>query len=135
MHPADFRHTSSDRRSLTQTFLDPRVRRRYQAHHPKTAPRTLLLLAAMAEELRTSCALYAYSAAARSCSEGVVTVKALHAEAPRAAAGGESGEKPAKALRVERAPSAEAATTEGAAGQEAAKAEACLLYTSPSPRD
>ena len=51
----------------------------------------------MAEELKTSCALYAYSGAARSCSEGVVTAKALRAEAPRAAAGGESGEKPAKA--------------------------------------
>ena len=87
----------------------------------------------MAEELRTSCALYAYSAAARSCSEGVVTVKALHAEAPRAAAGGESGEKPAKALRVERAPSAEAATTEGAAGQKAAKAEG-PAKKKPKPR-
>ena len=51
----------------------------------------------MAEELNTSVALYAHSAAARSCSEGVVTAKALRAEAPRAAAGGESGEKPAKA--------------------------------------
>ena len=49
------------------------MRRRYQAHHSKTAARTLLLLAAMAEELKTSCALYAYSAAARSCNEGVVT--------------------------------------------------------------
>jgi 2'-5' RNA ligase len=87
----------------------------------------------MAEELRTSCALYAYSAAARSCSEGVVTVKALHAEAPRAAAGGESGEKPAKALRVERAPSAEAATTEGAAGQKAAKTEAPAKKNKPKP--
>jgi len=69
----------------------------------------------MAEELKTSCALYAYSAAARSCSEGVVAPKALRAEAPRAAAGGESGEKPAKALRADRAPSAEAATTEAPA--------------------
>jgi len=69
----------------------------------------------MAEELKTSVALYAHSAAARSCSEGVVTAKALRAEAPRAAAGGESGEKPAKALRVDRAPSAEAATTEAPA--------------------
>ena len=40
----------------------------------------------MAEELKTSCALYAYSAAARSCAEGVAP---LRAEAPRAAAGGE----------------------------------------------
>ena len=47
------------------------------------------MLAAMAEELRTSCALYAYSAAARSCSEGVAPPKALRAEAPRAAAGSE----------------------------------------------
>jgi 2'-5' RNA ligase len=69
------------------------------------------LLAAMAEELRTSCALYAYSAAARSCAEGVAP---LRAEAPRAAAGSESPGKPAKTLR-ERAPSAEAATTEGPA--------------------
>jgi len=68
----------------------------------------------MAEELKTSCALYAYSAAARSCSEGVVSAKALRAEAPRAAAGGESPGKPAKTLR-DRAPSAEAATTEGPA--------------------
>ena len=44
------------------------------------------MLAAMAEELKTSCALYAYSAAARSCAEGVAP---LRAEAPRAAAGGE----------------------------------------------
>ena len=52
----------------------------------------------MAEELKTSCALYAYSGAARSCSEGVVTAKALRAEAPRAAAGGESpGQEAAKA--------------------------------------
>ena len=66
----------------------------------------------MAEELKTSCALYAYSAAARSCAEGVAP---LRAEAPRAAAGGESpGQKPAKTLR-DRAPSAEAATTEGPA--------------------
>jgi 2'-5' RNA ligase len=65
----------------------------------------------MAEELRTSCALYAYSAAARSCAEGVAP---LRAEAPRAAAGSESPGKPAKTLR-ERAPSAEAATTEGPA--------------------
>ena len=65
----------------------------------------------MAEELKTSCALYAYSAAARSCSEGVAP---LRAEAPRAAAGSESPGKPAKTLR-ERAPSAEAATTEGPA--------------------
>ena len=43
----------------------------------------------MAEELRTSCALYAYSAAARSCGEGVAPPKALRAEAPRAAAGSE----------------------------------------------
>ena len=91
------------------------------------------MLAAMAEELRTSCALYAYSAAARSCSEGVVTVKALHAEAPRAAAGGESGEKPAKALRADRTPSADAATTEGPAGQKAAKAEA-PAKKKPKPR-
>ena len=69
------------------------------------------MLAAMAEELRTSCALYAYSAAARSCAEGVAP---LRAEAPRAAAGGESPGKPAKTLR-DRAPSAEAATTEGPA--------------------
>jgi 2'-5' RNA ligase len=54
------------------------------------------------EELKTSCALYAHRAAARSCSEGVVTAKALHAEAPRAAAGGEP-------------PGQEAAKTEGAA--------------------
>ena len=87
------------------------MRRRYQAHHSKTAARTLLLLAAMAEELRTSCALYAYSAAARSCAEGVAP---LRAEAPRAAAGGESPGKPAKTLR-DRAPSAEAATTEAPA--------------------
>ena len=65
----------------------------------------------MAEELKTSCALYAYSAAARSCAEGVAP---LRAEAPRAAAGSESPGKPAKTLR-ERAPSAEAATTEGPA--------------------
>ena len=65
----------------------------------------------MAEELRTSCALYAYSAAARSCAEGVAP---LRAEAPRAAAGSESPGKPAKTLR-ERAPSAEAATTEAPA--------------------
>ncbi|CAH0366249.1 unnamed protein product [Pelagomonas calceolata] len=65
----------------------------------------------MAEELRTSCALYAYSAAARSCAEGVAP---LRAEAPRAAAGGESPGKPAKILR-DRAPSAEAATTEAPA--------------------
>ena len=69
------------------------------------------MLAAMAEELRTSCALYAYSAAARSCAEGVAP---LRAEAPRAAAGGESPGKPAKTLR-DRAPSAEAATTEAPA--------------------
>ena len=55
--------------------------------------------------------MYAYSAAARSCSEGVAP---LRAEAPRAAAGGESPGKPAKTLR-DRAPSAEAATTEGPA--------------------
>ncbi len=72
------------------------------------------MLAAMAEELRTSCALYAYSAAARSCSEGVAPPKVLRTEAPRAAAGSESPGKPAKTLR-ERAPSAEAATTEGPA--------------------
>ena len=69
------------------------------------------MLAAMAEELRTSCALYAYSAAARSCAEGVAP---LRAEAPRAAAGSESPGKPAKTLR-DRASSAEAATTEGPA--------------------
>ena len=51
----------------------------------------------MAEELKTSVALYAHRAAARSCSEGVVTAKALHAEAPRAAAGGEPpGQEAAK---------------------------------------
>ena len=66
----------------------------------------------MAEELKTSCALYAYSAAARSCSEGVAPPKVLRAEAPRAAAGGEPpGQEAAKpkpsrlthffALRVE----------------------------------
>ena len=56
------------------------------------------MLAAMAEELKTSCALYAYSAAARSCSEGVVAPKALRAEAPRAAAGSEApGREAAKA--------------------------------------
>ena len=65
----------------------------------------------MAEELKTSCALYAYSAAARSCAEGVAP---LRAEAPRAAAGSESPGKPAKTLR-DRASSAEAATTEGPA--------------------
>ena len=49
----------------------------------------------MAEELKTSCALYAYSAAARSCSEGVAP---LRAEAPRAAAGSEPpGQEAAKA--------------------------------------
>ena len=52
----------------------------------------------MAEELNTSVALYAHSAAARSCSEGVVTAKALRAEAPRAAAGSEPpGQEAAKA--------------------------------------
>ena len=72
------------------------------------------MLAAMAEELNTSVALYAHSAAARSCSVGVVTAMALRSEAPRATAGGESPGKPAKTLR-DRAPSAEAATTEGPA--------------------
>ena len=67
----------------------------------------------MAEELKTSCALYAYSAAARSCAEGVAP---LRAEAPRAAAGGEPpGQEVAKTLRADRAPSAEAATTEAPA--------------------
>ena len=52
----------------------------------------------MAEELRTSCALYAYSAAARSCSEGVAPPKVLRAEAPRAAAGSKPpGQEAAKA--------------------------------------
>lgn len=52
----------------------------------------------MAEELKTSCALYAYSAAARSCSEGVAPPKVLRAEAPRAAAGSEPpGQEAAKA--------------------------------------
>ena len=66
----------------------------------------------MAEELKTSVALYAHREAARSCSEGVATAKALRAEAPRAAAGGEPpGQEAAKpkpsrlthffALRVE----------------------------------
>ena len=87
------------------------------------------MLAAMAEELKTSCALYAYSAAARSCAEGVAP---LRAEAPRAAAGGESPGKPAKTLR-DRAPSAEAATTEAPVGQEAAKAEA-PAKKKPKPR-
>jgi len=87
----------------------------------------------MAEELRTSCALYAYSAAARSCSEGVAPPKALRAEAPRAAAGSEPGEKPAKTLRADRTPSADAATTEGPAGQKAAKAEA-PAKKKPKPR-
>jgi 2'-5' RNA ligase len=51
----------------------------------------------MAEELKTSVALYAHREAARSCSEGVVTAKALRAEAPRAAAGGEPpGQEAAK---------------------------------------
>ena len=79
----------------------------------KTA-RTIILLVAMAEELKTSVALYAHREAARSCSEGVATAKALRAEAPRAAAGSESPGKPAKTLR-DRASSAEAATTEGPA--------------------
>ena len=87
----------------------------------------------MAEELRTSCALYAYSAAARSCSEGVAPPKVLRAEAPRAAAGSEPGEKPAKTLRADRTPSADAATTEGPAGQKAAKAEA-PAKKKPKPR-
>ena len=87
----------------------------------------------MAEELRTSCALYAYSAAARSCSEGVAPPKALRAEAPRAAAGSEPGEKPAKTLRADRTPSADAATTEGPAGQKAAKAEAPAKKHKPKP--
>ena len=52
----------------------------------------------MAEELKTSCALYAYSAAARSCSEGVAPPKVLRAEAPRAAADSEPpGQEAAKA--------------------------------------
>ena len=52
----------------------------------------------MAEELKTSCALYAYSAAARSCNEGVAPPKVLRAEAPRAAAGSEPpGQEAAKA--------------------------------------
>ena len=56
------------------------------------------MLVTMAEELNTSVALYAHSAAARSCSEGVATAKALRAEAPRAAAGGEPpGQEAAKA--------------------------------------
>ena len=51
----------------------------------------------MAEELKTSVALYAHREAARSCSEGVATAKALRAEAPRAAAGSEpSGQEAAK---------------------------------------
>ena len=61
----------------------------------------------MAEELKTSCALYAYSAAARSCAEGVAP---LRAEAPRAAAGGEPP------------------------GQEAANAEAPAKKHKPKPR-
>ena len=67
------------------------------------------MLVAMAEELRTSCALYAYSAAARSCSEGVVAPKALRAEAPRAVAGSEPP------------------------GREAAKAEAPAKKNKPKP--
>ena len=52
----------------------------------------------MAEELKTSCALYAYSAAARSCNEGVAPPKVLRAEAPRAAAGSKPpGQEAAKA--------------------------------------
>ena len=58
------------------------------------------MLVAMAEELKTSVALYAHREAARSCSEGVATAKALRAEAPRAAAGSEpSGQEAAKAPR------------------------------------